>query len=172
MSDRVGVMNVGILEQVGEPGHVYRRPETFFVANFVGGSNCLHGTVRETAAHGSYTVELASTKAAIRAEGVAGLKTGDEVAVVLRPETARLTDHGSSALRAEGTVAEISFYGPQIVYRLSSNGLGDLTILSTTETRAKVLEFGEHVSVSWDSSDMWVVARGENQALTKGGDHG
>jgi spermidine/putrescine transport system ATP-binding protein len=159
MSDRVGVMNAGILEQVGEPGHVYRRPKTLFVANFVGGSNCLSATISETAAPGSYAAQLSSTKAVIRAEGVVGLKVGEEVALVLRPETARLTDHSASALRAEGSVAEISFYGPQIVYRVSSNGLGDLTILSTTETRARVLEFGQQVTVSWDPSDMWIVAR-------------
>jgi spermidine/putrescine transport system ATP-binding protein len=45
MSDRVAVMNAGVLEQVGAPEEVYRRPQTLFVADFVGASNRLPGRV-------------------------------------------------------------------------------------------------------------------------------
>ena len=45
MSDRVGVMGAGVLEQVGTPQEIYRRPANLFVADFVGASNRLAATV-------------------------------------------------------------------------------------------------------------------------------
>ena len=46
MSDRIAVMNRGIVEQVAVPVEVYERPETTFVAGFIGVSNLMPGVVR------------------------------------------------------------------------------------------------------------------------------
>ena len=59
MSDRVAVMNAGVLEQVGPPEEVYRRPRSLFVADFVGSANRLPGTVAHASSNGSYRVEIA-----------------------------------------------------------------------------------------------------------------
>ena len=45
MSDRIGVMNAGRLEQVGTPAEIYDRPRTRFVAEFIGEINLIEGTV-------------------------------------------------------------------------------------------------------------------------------
>ena len=42
MSDRIGVMHEGILEQLGTPNEVYYQPQTSYVADFVGNANILH----------------------------------------------------------------------------------------------------------------------------------
>ena len=42
MSDRIGVMHEGVLEQMGTPNEVYYRPRTSYVADFVGNANILH----------------------------------------------------------------------------------------------------------------------------------
>ena len=52
MSDRVAVMNEGVLEQVGPPEDVYRRPQSLFVADFVGSANRLYGEVVSASAEG------------------------------------------------------------------------------------------------------------------------
>ena len=41
MSDRIGVMHEGILEQLGTPNEVYYQPQTSYVADFVGNANIL-----------------------------------------------------------------------------------------------------------------------------------
>jgi len=51
LSDRIAVMNQGVLEQVDAPETLYREPATPFVAGFVGGANVLTGEVREGAFH-------------------------------------------------------------------------------------------------------------------------
>ena len=53
MSDRVAVMNRGLLEQVGAPEEVYRRPRSAFVADFVGAANQLGATVAARAGDGA-----------------------------------------------------------------------------------------------------------------------
>ena len=55
MSDRVAVMNLGLLEQVGTPEDVYHRPASLFVADFVGKANRFQGRIVEGGA-GVYTV--------------------------------------------------------------------------------------------------------------------
>ncbi len=45
MSDRIAVMNRGRVEQLGTPEELYDRPTTRFVADFIGTTNLLHGTV-------------------------------------------------------------------------------------------------------------------------------
>src|SRR3954453_18379450 len=88
MSDRIAVMNLGLLEQVGTPEDVYHRPASLFVADFVGKANRFHGRV-ESGGPGTYTVAIEGIGQR-RVPGPDGLAPGAEVAVVVRPENLRL----------------------------------------------------------------------------------
>ena len=57
MSDRVAVMNLGLLEQVGTPEDVYHRPASVFVADFVGTANRFPGRI-ESGDSGVYSVAI------------------------------------------------------------------------------------------------------------------
>jgi putative spermidine/putrescine transport system ATP-binding protein len=83
MSDRVGVFNQGLLEQVGTPQALYNTPQTHFVARFVGAANVLDG------------------QACLR---LTGLPTA-----MLRPERIRLG--GAEGARASGAVVERQYFG-------------------------------------------------------------
>ena len=85
MSDRVAVMNGGLLEQVGAPEEVYRRPQSVFVADFVGAANRLAATVAAGASDGRYRVAIAGCGERPIA-GPEGLAEGEDVIVVVRPE--------------------------------------------------------------------------------------
>src|SRR5204862_270880 len=83
MADRIAVMNQGRIEQLGTPDELYERPQTAFVAGFLGISNLLRGTVA-----GPDEVKLGDgTTIRVRAGSLAG-RTG-EVAVGIRPEKIR-----------------------------------------------------------------------------------
>lgn len=80
MADRIVVMNEGVIEQVGTPEDIYSRPESPFVADFVGTMNFLSGKV---AGKGKVTlggIDLASNG------GTDSAKPGDPVTVCIRPE--------------------------------------------------------------------------------------
>ncbi|WP_375759097.1 ABC transporter ATP-binding protein [Corallococcus exercitus] len=104
LSDRIAVMNRGVIEQVDTPERLYRQPATPFVAGFVGGANVLRGEVRTGAFHCSGT-ELAFDLP-MEAKGGPGT-------LVVRPEDLELGDTGTplvlSARLFLGHAAEYRF---------------------------------------------------------------
>ena len=60
MSDRIAVMNHGRVEQLGTPEELYERPRTRFVADFIGTTNLLAGSVELTAGSGTALIRLGS----------------------------------------------------------------------------------------------------------------
>lgn len=106
LSDRIAVMNHGVLEQVATPETLYREPATPFVAGFVGGANVLSGEVREGAFHtarGGVVFPLPPGTAA----------TPGAATLVVRPEDVELGEHGTplplSARLFLGSAAEYRF---------------------------------------------------------------
>jgi spermidine/putrescine transport system ATP-binding protein len=156
MSDRVGVMNGGKLEQVGAPYDVYQRPQTFFVADFVGAANCLRGVVKGIGAGGTYTVQLMADDMVFTATGVPDLALGAPIAALARPEAGKVNASDPGSLCARGSIADVSYAGPQIAYRVSSNGLGDLSVFCKADASSGLLEVGRSVELSWDTSDLWI----------------
>jgi len=88
LGDRVAVLHAGHLEQVGTPEDVYNRPETEYVATFLGAANLLLGVV---AAGGRVELGTASVEAA---EEAARFREGQSVKLVFRPEDVRLSPTG------------------------------------------------------------------------------
>jgi len=81
MSDRVAVMNAGRLEQIGTPEEVYERPRSRFVADFIGDTNLLEGSVL-SASGGLLEVRAGALSLRARGEG----RPGERVALSIRPE--------------------------------------------------------------------------------------
>ncbi|EMT53288.1 MULTISPECIES: ABC transporter ATP-binding protein [Brevibacillus] len=87
MSDRIAVMNKGVLEQVGTPADIYDRPATRFVAEFIGETNLLTGTVKLRDSRrmlidcGGMEVAAASLQ----------LPENEKVTVAIRPEKSALS---------------------------------------------------------------------------------
>jgi iron(III) transport system ATP-binding protein len=132
MSDRILVMNHGVILQAGTPEHVYRRPTSRFVAEFLGHCNILTGRI-VTRARDGLAVTLSSGGAELVLE-MSDLRVGDEVEIAVRPEAIDLGD----AARAEientftATVHSMAFLGDHYVYELEMEGLA----LTATSTRS------------------------------------
>lgn len=86
-SSKIAVMQDGKVRQVGRPRDVYERPESRFVAEFIGSSNFLPGTVVSAAA-GELTVATGPGRLALRSE--LSLPAGTDVIVSIRPESVAL----------------------------------------------------------------------------------
>jgi spermidine/putrescine transport system ATP-binding protein len=109
MSDRVGVMSQGVLQQVGTPMEIYNTPANGFVASFVGENNVFSGTVKSVKA-GVANFETSAGSFATRL-GL-GVKTGDMAKLYVRPEHSSL----QRAALAKGNnvpveVSEVAFEG-------------------------------------------------------------
>jgi spermidine/putrescine transport system ATP-binding protein len=88
LSDHVGVMNHGRFEQLGTPQDLYYRPQTPFVAGFVGANNRIVG--RATAKNGTAIEITTSDGWIIHARGHGSIAVGDVVEGFVRPEVASL----------------------------------------------------------------------------------
>jgi spermidine/putrescine transport system ATP-binding protein len=148
MSDRVAVMNEGVLEQEGPPETVYRRPATLFVAEFVGMANRLAATVAGPSAAG-YAVRLADGSTA-DAAGPDGLADGDEVSLIVRPENVQLGHAGVPAV-----VRAVSYLGPSRSLRVEAERLGPLA--ATIPGNAGPVAEGDRITLSWSPADAWLV---------------
>ena len=118
LSHSIAVMNGGRIEQLGSPREVYERPRNQFVADFVGTTNFVRGTVSGTdTAAGFY--RIASEVGELKARGVDSLKAGEEVVLSIRPEDIELSERpqdGENVYRA--TVDQKVFLGEFIDFQV------------------------------------------------------
>jgi len=111
ISDRIAVMRGGRVEQIADPRAIYERPQTPFVASFVGTTNLIEGTVRSRAGD---RIEVAFGGGIIQARGEAA--AGAKVVLSLRPEALRLMNAGEAPpagwASLNGTLGEVEYLGP------------------------------------------------------------
>jgi spermidine/putrescine transport system ATP-binding protein len=106
MSDRIAVMSSGNILQVGTPWDVYDHPAERFVADFIGETNFLTGTI-ESAGNGQAQVALRSG-AKIRATAAVDFRVGSNATLMVRPEHAKLVKGRGDLC---GTIENIVYFG-------------------------------------------------------------
>ena len=123
MADRVVVMNDGVIEQVGTASDVYERPETPFVADFLGKCNVLRAT-----ALGNGRFRVGSVDLTLPVDGNAA---GNPVRIYVRPED-RHVDGDLSALpnRLRGRISRIDYLGTFCLAELQCEALGQPMVIS------------------------------------------
>jgi len=130
ISDRIAVMRAGRVEQIATPRAIYERPETPFVASFVGTTNLLDGTIRS---RDGDTAEIVFAGTTMRANGVRG-NAGDRVALSLRPEALRLLAAGEAVpagwAALSGTFGEIEYLGPVTRFTVALAGRALLHLMA------------------------------------------
>jgi spermidine/putrescine transport system ATP-binding protein len=154
MSDRVAVMNHGLLEQMGTPEEIYHRPASSFVADFVGTANRFAGRV-ESVESDRYAIAI-DRVGRRTAGGPAGITVGTSVLVLVRPENLRLdgpSDDG--AVDLDANVVDTAFLGAERTVRLHSPTLGELT--ATARGSGQAPEQGSRVRVDWSDEDAWLI---------------
>jgi len=120
VSDRIAVMNNGVIQQIDSPSRVYQRPANQFVSNFIGLSNFLGAKIRRqdgrTAVHfdaaGDYAVEMANLQPTVT--------DGQTVMAAVRPEEFEMDPNGTAGL--EATVISSVFLGSTTHYFLQLAG--------------------------------------------------
>ena len=118
LSDRIAVMSEGRLQQVGPPEQLYQNPANVFVAGFMGRANLLQATV--TGMQGDRAVCSAGGGAHIIAVPVGSVHQGQNVRVLLRPETLSLLKRGLAPQPGDlgGVVSDRRFAGSHTYYHV------------------------------------------------------
>jgi len=135
MADRMPVLRAGVVEQLGPPRAVYRRPASRFVADFIGEANWLPGEIAGGTAEGE-GLEVMTAVGTLRAprDPAVSRKRGDRIQVGFRPEAVRL-EPGDPAASGENRfparVGRTTYLGEIEQYELT---LADGTRLKAFET--------------------------------------
>jgi spermidine/putrescine transport system ATP-binding protein len=174
MSDRIAVMNRGHYEQLGDPESLYERPNTRFVAGFLGVSNLLPAA--PTATEDRYAVLRLADGATVRAPRTLLEGKSGPVSLGVRPEKIRLSEPTAelppAVNRAQGTVAHASYLGVSTQYIVELGDGKKITVYEQNVERASKSELwrtGENVQLSWPPEHSFIVAE-QPEESGRGGD--
>ncbi len=151
MSDRIAVFDAGRIEQIGPPDAIYDRPETRFVAEFIGETNVLEARV-EALAGGLARVAARGRTLLARTER--DLAPGREVLLCVRPERIAVTDDAGATNAIPVTVADSVYQGDHIRLRLEGEGV---TLIARRERSRPPLAPGARGHAAFAPSDCALV---------------
>jgi spermidine/putrescine transport system ATP-binding protein len=123
MSDRIAVMSKGRVLQVGNPVEIYERPNSRFVADFIGESNFFEGTV-ESIEQDRATVLVPSLKGKVTGLNTGGVRVGENAILSIRPEKIRISE--KSVLNTNsfsGTVKTTTYIGSDTHVYVDMDGI-------------------------------------------------
>ncbi|ULA62605.1 MAG: hypothetical protein LZF86_40109 [Nitrospira sp.] len=162
LSDRLAVMQQGRVMQVGRPEDLYERPENLFVARFVGVSNEVSGTLADLHA-GEGTLVPCDVPAlqGIRVSVPAGLQSGAQVVMTVRPERIRLAPGHVAAGDANGlhgVVESMRYIGNEWhgVVRIGESVRWTIRAPNAA-SQSRPVAVGMPVSLQWNASDGIVI---------------
>ena len=130
LSHKIAVMNAGRIQQIGTPREIYERPQTQFVADFVGTTNFVDGTVTAACPEDRYYI-IDTELGPLRSYSVDTVRQGDKVILSIRPEDVRLSEQKpvSDLNVLNGVVDQKVFLGESLDWRLK---VGNRVLLSRT----------------------------------------
>jgi spermidine/putrescine transport system ATP-binding protein len=161
LSDRIAVMNIGKIEQIGTPNEIYEQPRTAFVADFIGDTNLLRGRVESTYGSTVQVITETGLKVWVEAPQIAAElldKPNAPVVVSIRPEKVRLgqSDAADQMNCYSGALKHGMYLGTHIHYLVELPG-GDAITVSQANRSSHAIEVGQPVQVFWSAQDCLVL---------------
>ena len=157
MADRLAVMRAGRFEQIGDPATIYDQPANAWVARFVGSANSISATLDDIGAPAS----LGSVLGPLLSNHLqAGLKTGDRVSAIVRPEVTRLVPRAADAdavseapNRIPARLIDRVAVGPSLRLRASAAGGQEFEAVAD-RLAADSIRPGDPVFVTFDAASL------------------
>ena len=157
MSDRIAVMHRGRIEQLGAPDQLYDQPATPFVADFIGTTNLLAGTVESVDADAAL-IRLDSGDRCVAAAD--GRQVGQAIQLSVRPEAIAIdarngTGPNGADRRLHAEVEQVAYLGAAVQYQVrTEGGLGLSVLAGKTGSR---YSSGDSVVLAWAPADALVL---------------
>jgi iron(III) transport system ATP-binding protein len=143
LSDRIVIMNEGIIEQIGSPVEVYRYPNSRFVANFIGRANFTEGQVISQSGSNLTLTSLGETVTLANVQR--SFMAGEDVTLIVRPEMIQIRKTGglySGIIRRAVYLGDVIEYDVEIAGQL-------ITGLETDPYHTDLFPMGEQVTVNF-----------------------
>ncbi len=154
VADRIVILRAGHVEQVGTPYHIYLRPANLFVANFVGETNFLEGTVKTVDSSGAFVELRGGLQVRVRETSYL---SGERVVLMVRQELTSAKTYGWDVVNAlHGEATAIRFLGDSLrveIRLVNGMSLSTRIPISQTGTYPKI---GEELAAAFRPSDVAV----------------
>ena len=159
MSDRIAVMNDGLIEQLASPREIYEHPASRFVAGFIGTSNLLTGSAARVGDSAAVIEVSADERIIVPIRDVA-VAQGAALEVTVRPEKIELGKQpppaGSCALR--GTVSEVVYLGTSTNFTIATTTGAEIVVFQQNSASASdVVGRGDSVWLSWQPQHSYLI---------------
>ncbi|MCA4133286.1 ABC transporter ATP-binding protein [Arthrobacter sp. M4] len=160
MADRIAVMNGGLIEQFGPPTEVYERPNTHFVANFIGQANFLtanvvseNGPATDGERYYKVDIEGLGTFGAVGHPGLTGTHE-----LVIRPQRLQASLHAPlGANSITGTIERVSYTGDTLGFSVRA---GERLLHAQLMTSsADMPRQGDTAHLSWEAADAYIIPK-------------
>ena len=166
MSDRICIMRDGHVVQSGSPRELYDQPINLYVADFVGKTNFIAGSV--TNVNGRFvTLQNENGRAFVGCPSAtaAGLSVGASASIAIRPELIVVSAHNTSATNMDtdvalnGRIKNRIFLGEHTEYLVDTEGLGDVLVLTPKhiERTQGGFELGDSIAIGWKNDTALVL---------------
>jgi putative spermidine/putrescine transport system ATP-binding protein len=148
MSDRVAILNDGVIQQLDTPHEVYENPGNSFVANFIGENNNLQGRIES--ADGDHRAVRLHTGETVVARAARVRDIGAATTLSVRPERLVINPRESEfANRFKASVLEVIYFGDHDRVRLAMLGQEDFVARIPASAPGSALRVGAEVEVGW-----------------------
>jgi spermidine/putrescine transport system ATP-binding protein len=149
LSDRICVIRAGEIVQVGSPQELYDRPQSRYVANFVGTSNFFEGRI-EAVSQDRATITLSGGQIYV-ATSTGAVSSGEKGCMSVRPEQIRMS-RTSSPDALEAVVQNRIFLGEHTEYLVRHANLGSIIVMAPRQSDAALQTptKGDTVWIEWD----------------------
>lgn len=156
MSDQIAVFNHGKIEQIGTPTDLYERPQTRFVADFIGESNFFDATVQIRDER--QTICALSDGTSVTLPEAEGIEVGTKLTIAVRPERMRLSFLGDALLDENillATITDVAYLGQSNKYVLrTSTGMEAIALAQFVVLgQQRAFDIGARVQMSWGIKD-------------------
>lgn len=163
ISDRIGVMNGGVLQQIGTPQSIYQRPANLFVSTFIGRSNILDGTLEIE--EGKTWLVLENGGKVLLDNVKEPYRKNQPVKISVRPEELLLCGKEEGVVRAK--ITESIFLGLNTHYTVELEKGGSVEIIQES-TLTSILKVGEEISLNINTQKVNVFTSDGNTNILTG----
>ncbi|MBU8879282.1 ABC transporter ATP-binding protein [Bacillus sp. FJAT-29790] len=146
MSDRIIIMNDGVIEQIGSPNEIYERPKTRFIAEFIGETNIFEGNV--TGMDDQF-VFIDCGGQEIKAPRMFGNDIPEQVYVAVRPEKAMIHSVPEENMSVMKCIFKEKIYVGSVTKLIFTLPNRQQVMVNETEENRGTIEVGDQFYISW-----------------------
>jgi ABC-type Fe3+/spermidine/putrescine transport system ATPase subunit len=162
MSDRIAVMKDGVVHQIGTPDDIYNRPETAFVASFIGDMNFVYGKLMSVN-HSESTIMVEGNEIKAQKPKTA-MKKDNDVLICVRTERVQVNSHQPVDNTLQAELTRIIFRGTDYEATCQVGG-SEIRAVIAAVIWDHALKVGDTVEIGWNTKDMIVFPRQEEQEI-------